>query len=265
MADKQKKNIPAKKKKISLLHPPLTLLGESKDGETVGEFFGLYRAEDGHLQSIPLLAIKILSELEGFTLKSDSKKFRLLCEFVDGIFRVLLKSSDVDKEAQQQIEAIRRMIFANELQIGKTKIAEVLRFRTIPQAKAHAWLWFNLIMLLRPVLEPLNPAKDYASDRIKLRDNLPDDHGLVKTARAHFVKGKMNTAQSLAYRIYQSLLAEYRVKPANEKDTKNELKAFLQFKDVREADSTGYVQQLRIEGFDYYFIVGEKGLNRTIG
>lgn len=265
MADKQKKNVSAKKTQISLLHPPLTLLGEGKEGETVGEIFGLYRAEDGQPKGIPLLGIKMLSEIEGFTHKSDSKRFQLLCEFVNGIFRLLLKSSDVDIEAQQQIEAIRRMIFANELQIGKTKIAEVLRFRTIPQARAHAWLWFNLIMLLRPVLEPLNPAKDYAGDRIKLRDNLPDDHGLVKTARAHFVKGKMNTAQSLAYRIYQSLMAEYRVKTANDKDTKNELKAFLQFKDVREADSTGYVQQLRSEGFDYYSIMGEKGLNRTIG
>jgi hypothetical protein len=265
MASKQKKNIPAKKKQISLLQPTITLLGQSEDGETRGEIFAFYRTESGKLEGFPLLGIGMLSELEGFTLSNNSKKFRLLCEFVNGIFGVLLRGADTDKDAQEHIEAIRRMIFAKELQIGKTKIAEVLKFRTIPQAKAHAWLWFNLIMRLGPVLEPSHPTKVFAGDRMKLRDNLPTDHGLVKVAHEHFVKGKVNTAQSLAYRIYKSLMTENGIKMPNSKDIKTELNDFLRFKDVREADATGYIQQLKIEGFDFNFIMGGKGLDRTLG
>jgi len=252
--------------KICLMPQRVSLFGEGKAGETTCSIHGLYKTQDGLLKDLPMLLIQMGAELNGFSLKGNSENFKTLCEFVDGIFDVLLKATDSDVDAKQHIEAIRRIVFANQLGIEKTKIAQVIKWRTIPSAKAHAFLWFDLIRKLTPIIEPLDVTKDFAGDRIRLRDELPDGHGLVKAARRYFPKGRGNTtAQSLAYQIYLSLMRGYEIKRPNLKDLENGLKEFLRDRNIRDADSTGYIQQLKIEGFDYYAILGGKGFNTTVG
>lgn len=252
--------------KISLLPQRVFLFGEGKAGETACSIHGLYKTQDGLLKDLPMLLIQMEAELNGFSIKGNSENFKTLCEFVDGVFDVLLKATDLDVDAKQHIEAIRRIVFANQLGIEKTKIAQVIKWRTIPSAKAHAFLWFDLIRKLIPIIEPLDVTKDFAGDRIKLRDELPDDHGLVKAARMHFPKGRGNTtAQSLAYRIYLSLMKDYGIKRPCEKDLENELREFLRYRNIRDADPTGYIQQLKIEGFDYNAILRGEGFKTTVG
>lgn len=256
----KKKDTASKRTSIPLLPAArVRVFGTTEDNHTYCEIPGLYRDENGNLQSIPLLGIEMLTEIEGFSFSGDSEKFKMLCEFVDGLFWMLLQASNDDVKAQQQIEAVRRVIFAKELGIGKTKIAEILKFRTVPSAKAHAWLLFILIRLLSPIVQPLDESKVFASDRIRLKDNLPNNHALVQIARKNYVRGKVNTTQSLAFRIYRSLMAEQKIKMPSLKDLQRELKAFLRFHAAGEEESIGCIQQLKIEGFDFDLIIGGKG------
>lgn len=255
----------AQKTAIRLFSPSVRLLGRGEDNSTACEIFYWYRRQEGQLEGVPLLLIKMMSEIDGFSLAGDSAKFKLMSEFIGGIFDMLLRSDLTSEASQKHIEALRRIIFANELGLGRTKIGEILKWRTIPSARAHAWLWFDLIRRLSPILEPRDRNKDSAGDSIKLREGLPPNHGLVMAAKHHFIRGKVNTAQSIAFRIYCSLMSENNIKTPCAKDVKEELRNFLHYKEIRDAAPEGYIQQLNIEGFDYEAIVGGKGFNITVG
>jgi hypothetical protein len=228
------------------------------------ELIGLYRDKAEQLQTLPVMSVLMQTGVKGFESATEGK-FPLLGDFVNGILGVLIRALNGDNEAEQQTQALRKIIFAKELGIGKTKLAEILQWRTIPSAEAHAWLWFDLIMKVGQVVETVDPSKPFAHEKVRLRASLPENHPLVDCVRKTFKQGKVNTTQSLAWLIYFNLMREHGIKIPSKDNVKDELKNFIRYREAREKDATGYIQQLKIEGFDYGRIMGEKGLNLTLG
>lgn len=248
--------------KIKLQTRRLLLLGTSDDENTCCEIHGLI-VDDDQIKPIPLILVKMLNNIKGFAFRDNNiKLFKEMCDFVNGVFGLLLRN---DEESKLFLKAARKIIYAKELGIGITNIEQIISWRTIPSAKAHAWFWFDLIMKIGTVVEPMDISKDYVGDRVRLKKDLPRDHPLVQFVEQHIKPGKMNTAQSVARSIYDSLMDQCGIKKPDKATTKRELQKFIRYKKAREEDPEPYRQQLMIEGFDYDEVMMTTGLNRNMG
>jgi hypothetical protein len=150
------------------------------------------------------------------------------------------------------------------LDLSEINLKEIAGWRGVPRAQSYAWLWFDLIRKVAAVIKPVTPSENTASDRVKLREGLPEDHPLVRIVGAVFKKGQVNTMKALARRIYERLIQEAGATPPDFKSMDTALNQFLRYPQLREELETKYIETLRMDGFDYHSIMNRTGLNRTV-
>lgn len=177
------------------------------------------------------------------------------------IFEIMQRANAGDDEAKDNLAAIERTVFAGPLGISRNALKEIAETPVRSLADACAWLWYDLIERITAVVEPTDPAKDTAIDNVRLRDDLPG-HPLAQYVRAVFKHGKTNTPKSLARHVLKSLLLEVRIHSPSLDYVDKELNRLLDDSRSSAEISTGHIERLRIEGFDYYLTMDRKGFNR---
>jgi hypothetical protein len=216
--------------------------------------------KDGEIVSAPYLYIQLMEGARDF----PENALAQLVMLAGQIFRVLERASAGDESAMTHLAAIHKIAFADTLELSKSNLEEIAGWRGVSRTRSYAWLWFDLITKVAAVIEPADPSKTLASDRVKLREGLPEDHPLVRTVRTVFKKGKLNTTQSLARSIYELLINESNGTPPDHKSVGTALKEFLRYSQAREENPTKYIETLRMDGLDYYSIMNRTGLDRTV-
>jgi len=204
-------------------------------------------------------------------LRLPEKDWLSFTDLVGKLFTVVESASSGNEKAVVQLEAIRRMVFADSLGVGVSVIEGLAKRKGLPRQKAHAWLWFWLTLRIKEVVEPKpGPSKRMVQPggfiNVKLREGLSGDHPLVRLAYAHYKPGKVNTVEKISFRAYLSLMEEQNVQPMEEEGLRANLKEF-QFAETVDLEIwRGAVETLRMEGFDFNrVVIIEKRLNLTLG
>lgn len=181
-----------------------------------------------------------------------------LLQIIDDMSELMAMAGGGDARAKLKLQAIQRILESDELEVETTTLKKLAKLKLEGkqiQKRAHAFFIYFVIEQLESVVRP-KAKKRYGqhlvevapgqkafaffgiehNESVVLRDdNSFDNAALAKFAEANMLKGKMNTLQRMAERIYAKQAQQKSIKPIPVATLEPLVREFLKVRHVSEA------------------------------